>query len=439
MPNKLNLPRYDVLSTKETDHDLHIEVETVLPPKTCFSCNSDNIVGGGRQEILIKDTPMYGKRVGIYVKARRFQCRSCGKTHTERLPDVVEGARMTTRLYNWIASRSLDNTFVSIANDIGVSEGTVRNIFNEYVAELAKTIIFETPQWMGIDEIHIIKKPRCVITNIEQNTVVDMLQDRSKVLVTNYLMKLKDRHSIKCVTMDMWLPYKDAVNGVLPQAFIVVDKFHVLKMANQCLEVIRKGIRADLSKKQVRGLMHDRFVLLKREAKLEPFERIRLESWVKNFPALGEAYQAKERFFAFYDAMSIPEAKGLYSAWERNLTPAIREAFKPLTTAMGNWETEIMNYFEHPVTNAYTESLNSLIRVVERNGRGYSFDALRAKVLYSAGAHKKRTFPKFQRRQQPSQYEHMAFSRTMATSTNEESVVKNYGTDISTLLRLMEE
>ena len=45
----------------------------------------------------------------------------------------------------------------------------------------------ETPKWMGIDEIHIINKPRCVISNIEHNTAVEVLSDRTKKPVMNYL------------------------------------------------------------------------------------------------------------------------------------------------------------------------------------------------------------------------------------------------------------
>jgi len=55
--------------------------------------------------------------------------------------------------------------------------------------------------------------------------------------------------------------------------------------------------------------------------------------------------------------------------------------FDPLIKAMGNWHDEVFAYFDHPITNAYTESLNNLIRVVSRVGRGYSFEALRAKLL----------------------------------------------------------
>lgn len=55
-----------------------------------------------------------------------------------------------------------------------------------------------------------------------------------------------------------------------------------------------------------------------------------------------------------------------------------------------------------PVTNAYTESLNSLIRVMNRLGRGYSFEALRAKVLFTEGIHShKQKRPRFERKREP--------------------------------------
>ena len=44
----------------------------------------------------------------------------------------------------------------------------------------------------------------------------------------------------------MWNPYRAAVKAVLPQARIVVDKFHVVRMANDALEKVRKGFRKEL-------------------------------------------------------------------------------------------------------------------------------------------------------------------------------------------------
>lgn len=64
-----------------------------------------------------------------------------------------------------------------------------------------------------------------------------------------------------------------------------------------------------------------------------------------------------------------------------------------------NWQPFILNCFEYPVTNAYTESLNSLIEVMNRLRRGYSFEALRAKILCTEGFHsRKQARPKFERK-----------------------------------------
>lgn len=51
---------------------------------------------------------------------------------------------VTNRLFNWIQEASLKKT--SVADEIGVDEKTVRNIFNDYVAELEDQTDFRTPK-----------------------------------------------------------------------------------------------------------------------------------------------------------------------------------------------------------------------------------------------------------------------------------------------------
>jgi transposase len=346
----------------------------------------------------------------------------------------------------------LKRTFASLAEEVGLDEKTIRNIFRDHVNELEATVKFETPKWMGIDEIHLIK-PRGVITNIENNTVVELLANRNQDAIAKYLTGLKGKDKIQYVAMDMWKPYKMAVNAVLPQATVVIDKFHIVKMANDALEKVRKSMRADLTLKQKRGLMHDRFVLLKREHDLNERERFSLDGWVKNYPLLGEAYKLKEDFYGIYQAPSISAALAEYERCRRAVPPELHDHFHDLTRAFQNWMPEILNYFKHPVTNAYTESLNGLIRVMDRMGRGYSFEALRAKILFTEGTYvKKKHRPKFERkgvdfafaryssRQLPGQLA-SAFQMTPFSSNQQygSEVTLNFGADISTLVRLIED
>jgi transposase len=165
------------------------------------------------------------------------------------LPDIDEKRMMTRRLSSWIGKQSIKHTFASIAEDVGVTEGTVRSIFRDYVQALERTVKFETPKWMGIDEIHLIK-PRGVISNIKNNTIVELLPNRNKETVITYLSKLEGSEHIQYVAMDMWRPYRDAVELVLPQAKIVIDKFQVVNMANEAMERVRKSFRESLSPKQ---------------------------------------------------------------------------------------------------------------------------------------------------------------------------------------------
>jgi len=377
------------------------------------------------------------------VDTQRWRCQACGKTFMEPLPAVNAKREMTDRLVTWIGQQSLRRTFTSIAEDIGLDEKTVRNIFRDYVSELERSIRFETPTWMGIDEIHIIK-PRCVISNIRSNTIVNLLPSRDKKTVINYLGNLDGRHDVQTVAMDMWTPYRDAVHAVMPDALIVIDKFHVVRMANDAVERVRKSLREQLAPKQRRGLMHDRFVLLKRERDLNDKERLLLSGWTANYPELGEAYRLKEAFYGVYEGMGTPDqALNRYVAWQRSVTPEVRDAFADLIRAFTNWQSQILAYFDHPVTNAYTESLNSLIRVMNRLGRGYSFEALRAKILFTEGIHNK-TKTKFRRREAEPTLGYTMFEMVGRASFGQDQhemveAAKNYGADISTLTRLIEE
>ncbi len=461
----LNLPCYKVLGITDNEHDYHIDVEAMEPPTSCPHCQSSSLVGFGRRKQMVKDLPMHDRRVGLCIDTRRFRCRTCGKTFYEALPEIDDKRLMTKRLVQWMGKQAIKRTFASIAEEVGCTEFTVRAVFNDYVKELEKTIRVETPKWMGIDEIHLIK-PRGVIANIQDNTIVELLPNRNKETVVRFLHHLEGKERIQYVAMDMWTPSRDAVQAVIPQAEIVVDKFHVVRMANDALERVRKGLRESLTPKQRRGLMHDRSVLVKRDRDLSDRERLLLDGWTKIYPELGEAYRLKEQFFGIYDAESSDEAQAKFIQWQKSIPSEMADTFADIERAWGNWTMPILNYFNHPVTNAYTESLNSLIRVMNRLGRGYSFEALRAKILFAEGAHKyQMSRPKFERKQvekrppEPAMHGLVgnfksfemgeSFARMtpkqaperrlyIAKSTDSERPEKSYGVDISTLIRMIE-
>nr|WP_270376004.1 transposase [Enterococcus thailandicus] len=239
MTDLLFLPELRAIeSPQENETDMMFKVEAIEPPERCPECGFDKLYKHGSRRQLIMDLPIRLKRVGLQLNRRRYKCRKCDSTFWERLISLDEKRSMTRRLIESIEEQSMSKTFVEVAENVGVDEKTVRNVFKDHVKFKEREYQFETPKWLGIDEIHIIRKPRLVLTNIERKTIFDIKHNRNKETVIQRLTEIDDRHYIEYVTMDMWKPYKDAVNTVLPHAKIVVDKFHVVRMANQALDSV---------------------------------------------------------------------------------------------------------------------------------------------------------------------------------------------------------
>lgn len=424
--NILNWPDWNIISVHENDQDYLIVAETGDEPGACPHCGAiGESVRYGKKRQTFMDLPVHGKRVGIRVVRRRYRCYACGRTFLEPLAVMDGSHQMTKRLSEYVAKESLDRTFVSLADMVGIHEKTVRLLFKDYVAKLARETHFETPSWMGIDEVHILKQPRCIITNVQEGAIIDMLPNRRRETVEAYLRCLPDAHCVRVVTMDMWNPYKDAVHTVLPQARIVVDRFHIVRMASYALETVRKGIRANLSPKQRRQLMHDRHILLKRERELYGKELVIARAWFGAFPLMKTAYDLKESFYSIWEEKDRHHAVQHYYQWEDSIPEELRSAFAPVLTAMENWREEILTYFEWGLTNAYTESLNGLVKMTNRIGRGYSFEVIRAKMLYSVGLHKVHR-PKYER-------EWQGIGRMMLPPA------QDFGVSLSTLVQKLEE
>lgn len=224
------------------------------------------------------------------------------------MPGLDNQRRVTERLKLFVSQQVLTHPFTAVATEVGLNEKTVRAVFREAVNAWNRTRTLATPTILGIDEV-VLGQPRCVLTNVGEQTLLDILPHRTYEQVLAYLTHLPQAHQVQWVTMDMWRPYRDAVHRALPHVTIVVDKFHVLRMANAALDTVRKQVRTSLSPTQRRTLMHDRFLLLRRAHELAPMDQVLVETWTKNLPLLGQAYHAKEAFFAVYETSAPQEAE----------------------------------------------------------------------------------------------------------------------------------
>ena len=141
------------------------------------------------------------------------------------------------------------------------------------------------------------------------------------------------------------------------------------------------------------------------------------------------------------------EAWGKYLTWEASIPDELAKPFRPVKTAFRNWKPYILNYFDDDrVTNAFTESFNAKIRRVYRDGRSYTFERLRAKVLFSDRMQKRVPIQEKVKVKKKPKFEEVGMARYTCLMSNcddeYEMITKtrqgNLGTDLSTLEALLD-
>lgn len=353
-------------------------------PETCPNCGGSVIYKHGTRSYQYVDTPMHGKAVAIEIERRRYRCPACGTVITPELPDLDDKRIATKRLVSYVQDRCFNATFNAIANETGLLLNTVKSITLDYAQWLETNRSRITPRILGIDEVMIGGEYRAVMTNLEMKTIYDIQEKRTLASLTKFFQAINDRDSIEWIAADMWGPYKSLFAAQAPQAKFVIDKFHVVRMASDALEQIRKSLQKTLSQEEALLIKKNiRWSLLKGKNKRTDSDWELIEHIRQYHPRLAIAFDLKEAFYAIYDNDTRQDAEKAFQEWEQSIPLEYKKEFGGVAKTVNNHHQDIFNYFDCPITNAYTEAFNGLLQVVNRMGRGYSYEVLRAKLMYS--------------------------------------------------------
>lgn len=387
---EIGLPEFEVLERKiNLDNDYIYTVVPKAAMKWCPECGSANIVKHKKHNRMVRDLNEYEHRVGIIIQGHRYQCQDCKGTFGEDFDAVDKSEWLTKRLKTMVQKECFEKTFKVIAEQYGISQPTAKRVFDEYVEEIGADYKIYAPKILGIDEVHLHSQFRGVFVDILGQKVIEMTDDRKQETVKSFLLSLPNRSNITCVTMDMARHYRYAVKEVLPNVPIVIDKFHVIKELNKCLETIRAGLKKSMDKSTRISLKNMRFLLLTGNDNLSSRQSKQLQLLLNEYPQFDVSYQLKEAFRNIYlYCKTREEAEQAYIEWTSACKDSNCTAYDSFIVTVANWHTEIFNYFDHRYTNAQTESLNNIIREIDRAGRGYTF----AKVLFRNYISKKGKF-----------------------------------------------
>jgi transposase len=388
MLDLLGLPSIASVSSEENAGRLIVTARVVEQPLSCPACGRTPCYKHDSRDQEYADAPIRGMPVRIRITRRRYRCPDCTKTFFEPLAGFSAKREMTRRLVYLIGRKSLIHSFADVAREMALDVQTIRDVFFDF-AEYARRILpLPTPRVMGIDEAKRAGELRTVLTNLEERTYFDLLPSYKLPALREYLVSLPDRSKVEVVAMDLSNVFEMAIREHMPKAVIVADKYHVVRMANEALEAVHRKVRKPLPKGERLALFRQRGVMSTRAHRLDHRGQRALEEIGSRYPLLALAHKVKEDLYAIYDAPSRVEATARMDEWLAALPPELQTYFKRVAAALTTRREHILNYFEHRYTNAFTESVNGVSKMMQRRGKRYGFEVMRLKLLYGKRAMK---------------------------------------------------
>ena len=363
-----------------------IDIEMPVTTHTCPHCGTHTSYIHDYRKQLIKDIPAFGQPIILNYRRRRYRCPHCGKCFSEQHPFVPRYHRMTSRLVAHIIDQlRCECSFTSVAKSVNLSVSTVIRVFDMLSFPHPKKL----PHVFAIDEFKGNTgniKYQCIITDPASKRVLDILPDRSQQQLIDYL-KQWDSKSRKCVryfVSDMWQQYTDIASAFFKNATQIIDRYHFIRQILWASDNVRKRIQKLYGDKNRKLFKHSKRLLIKRSSKLKDYEKERINAMMYISDELRQAYYLKEAFYTDIDAQSREEAKKLMADWILSAQNSGIPEYTSCSNTLINWQTGILNSFDVPYSNGFTEGCNNKIKVIKRNAYGYrNFERFRKRILHA--------------------------------------------------------
>jgi len=376
---------FNLLSQRSHKGGFLWEVELKRSQVICKHCGSDQTVRAGRCSSVVREEPVRQVVLRLKIHKHRIYCKICKKTFTESAPGVYPKRRSTQRFRKSVAQacgRMSDLSTVSRFHS--VSHGFAYQVYYEQV-ELKLREQRNKLQWpevLGIDE-HFFRRVRgkgtefvTMLTDVKNRRVFEMAHGKDNQSLMDQLKEIPGRENVRVVVMDMSGSYRSFVKKFFPNAVIVADKFHVLRLLNPYIMKAGKEIHGH------RQELSTRRKLLCSRINLDYFVRTEIDNYLKNHDKLDELYRWKEKLFEFYRIKGFMRAVRAMNKMLERMKLSTCEEVQRLRRTLVRWKSEVLGYFKNGYTNGFTERMNGTGKLVQRRAFGYkSFRNYRLRTL----------------------------------------------------------
>jgi transposase len=383
----LDIPDVRVRQTEMTkEGELILTVESTLMSTSCRRCGRTiTELHGTDEPRLLRHLPILGRVVYLRIRPKRFRCPWCdGHPTTTQQLDWYDPNALHTKAYErHLILQLVNSTLLDVQAKEDVTYDALLGILDRWIARSVEWDALPPFVTLGIDEIALLKGHRDFVAVISAQTecgdlhVLAVLPDRKKATVVAWLKSIPAaiRERITTVCTDIWEGYITATQEVLPQATIVIDRFHVARHYRDAVDSLRKQevrrLHKELPKDAHDDLKRTLWPFRKRSSDLDAAEQERLEALLAHSPALRQAYTLREELTTiFTTARSKADGLRRMRFWRQRVARSGLSCFDAFLKLLSSWQDLIANYFVNHQTSSFVEGLNNKLKVLKRRCYG---------------------------------------------------------------------
>ena len=270
-----------------------------------------------------------------------------------------------------------------------IGAATVGRIYAQFTErKAAERIRLQCPIVLGIDEHTLHKGQRFATTfcDLKNHKVFDIVKGRSEGDILGFLRTLQGRDRVRVVCIDLSSPYRAMIKRWFPNARIVADRFHVVRVVLTHFMDLCRQIAPVI--KSHRGHLA---LLRMAPERLEPHQLQRLQILFDQYPALAVLH---ERMHALRRLLNVKnrtkrQCRPLISKLLQAIDQLKASGFPPLITlaqTLASWREEIACMWRFTKNNGITEGFHRKMKLIQRRAYGFrNFLNYRLRVIAQCG------------------------------------------------------
>jgi transposase len=342
----------------------------------CPVCNSRDVLPRGHQERTFKAVPIGHKPVRVVLPIPRVECPSCGIVRQIPVAFADPRRSYTHAFERYALELGRLMTIQDVARHLQVCWDTIKDIQKRDLYRRFRKPRLRKLKQIAIDEIAIGAGHRylTVVLNLETGAVVFVGEGKGADALDPFWKRLRAaRAQVEAVATDMAAAYIEAVSRCLPEATLVFDRFHVMKLVNDKLAALRRQLYAQATAEQKQVLKGVRWLLVKRPENLEARrnEHARLEEALQLNEPLATAYYLKEELGEFWEQDDEEQATAFLLDWLALAEASRVKMLVGLAKTLRKHALGLLAYYDYPISTGPLEGTNNKIKTMKRQAYGY--------------------------------------------------------------------